>query len=75
MLILFGFVCFLSLKGNDIDWQEALSMMWVPFALFLGIKNAKIAWRFANKPRWQAAGWYFLISCVTLATSPFMWIM
>ncbi len=75
MLILFGFVCVLSLKGNDIDWQEGLSMMWVPFALFLGIKNAKIAWRFAYTPRWRAAGWYLLISCLVLATSPFMRII
>lgn len=74
MLILFGFVCVLSLKGNDIDWQEGLSMMWMPFGLFLGIKNAKIAWRFAYTPRWRAAGWYLLISCLVLATSPFMWI-
>jgi hypothetical protein len=63
MLILFGFFCLLSLEGNDIDWQEGLSMMWVPFALFLGIKNAKIAWRFAYTPRWRAAGFYLLISC------------
>jgi hypothetical protein len=74
MLILFGFVCVLSLKGNDIDWQEGLSMMWVPFALFLGVKNAKIARRFAYTPHWRAAGWYLLMSCLTLATSPFMWI-
>lgn len=75
MLILFGFVCLLSLEGNDIDWQEGLSMMWVPFALFLGVKNAKIAWRFAYTPRWRAAGLYLLISCLVLATSPFMWII
>ena len=74
MLVLFGFVCVLSLKGNDIDWLEGLSMMWVPFALFLGIKNAKIAWRFAYTPRLRAAGWYLLISCLVLVTSPFMWI-
>lgn len=75
MLILFGFFCLISLEGNDIDWLEGLSMMWVPFAFFLGIKNAKIAWRFAYTPRWRAAGWYLLISCLVLATSPFMWII
>lgn len=75
MLILFGFVCLLSLEGNDIDWLEGLSMMWVPFSLFLGVKNAKIAWRFAYTPRWRAAGLYLLISCLVLATSPFMWII
>lgn len=75
MVILFGFVCLISLQGNDIDWFEGLPMMWGPFSLFLGVKNAKIAWRFAYTPRWRAAGWYLLISCLVLATSPFMWII
>ena len=72
MVILGGIFIFSLSIGNDADWQDGLSMMWAPFALFLGIKNAKIAWRFAYTPRWRTAGLYLLISCLMLATSLFI---
>jgi hypothetical protein len=74
MVTLGGLLVLVSSIGYDLDWKYWLFLSWFPFAFVLGIINAKMAWQFRYKPSSREAGWYLLISCLVLATCPFIWL-